>query len=51
MIGIKSFTNAGAKLVLGDDSPIIKNNAVSKILKSIIINDKNFKFQIQSVYT
>eukprot|EP00833_Pecoramyces_ruminatium_P000381 jgi/Orpsp1_1/1174413/evm.model.c7180000050007.1 len=31
MIGIKTFTNAGAKLVLGDDNPIIKNNAISSV--------------------
>ncbi|ORX45624.1 PLP-dependent transferase [Piromyces finnis] len=31
MIGIKSFTNAGAKLILGDDSPILKNNAISSV--------------------
>lgn len=32
MIGIKSFTSAGAKLILGDNSPIIKNNTVSLII-------------------
>ncbi|OUM65653.1 hypothetical protein PIROE2DRAFT_7322 [Piromyces sp. E2] len=31
MTGIKSFTSAGAKLILGDDSPLIKNNAVSSV--------------------
>jgi len=37
MIGIKTFTNAGAKLVLGDNSPIIKNNTVCEYNLSNII--------------